>query len=400
MAAIVPFALAPALVGAQQGDPIDYSTRAGQNLFTAAVKPLPYIFEGRESSVVTLLQAVRDKSAASGWNDIFSITIGQDAAGNDIVRELLTHYGEVTLTNVRENALTDYIGLEVRNAQISTQIYQCLRESISAAVSERLVTETENYFFGETPDGPALLKTLIDIYLLQTKGTPTQLRLAISQAPQKIVECGYDIDSFNTTIDAYVQQLASSGETTQDMFAHLSQAYKLVPDKNFKNYITAKVDAHDDRSQLITARELMSLAKNKFDELTHDKIWMTADSEAKLVTLTIHLEEENNQLRKRLGNNKPRATSERGKPKPKAQAEVRRPKPRDGSKSSKWDWKLEPPNPGQATRHFEGKAYFWCTNHKAWCLHKTGECRKTMSPARHAGLPAVYEDVGGTLDQE
>lgn len=305
MAASVPFALAPALVGAGVVDLINYEDRAGQNIYSAAIKGLPYTFQGRESSVVTLLGAVCDKAGASSWNDIFFITVGQDAASNNITRDLLTHYGEITLQNVRDNAQQDYIGLEVRNAQVSTQIYLCLRKTISASVSKRLVTKTNNFFYKDTPDGPSFLKTLIDIYLLQTKGTRTQLRLAISKASQVIVECGYDIDVFNTTMDAYVQQLASSGETTQDMFAHLSQAYKLVLDKSFKNYITAKVDAHDDHICWITAQELMSLTKNKFDKLMHDKLWMTADSEAKLVTLTIHLEEENNQLRKRLNGKQP-----------------------------------------------------------------------------------------------
>ena len=58
MAANAPFALAPALVGA--GQPIDYLTRAGQALYTAATAALPYKFEGKNFSVITLLQAVRD----------------------------------------------------------------------------------------------------------------------------------------------------------------------------------------------------------------------------------------------------------------------------------------------------------------------------------------------------
>ena len=57
--AAVPFALATALVGG--ANPIDYSTHAGQALYASATAPLPYRFEGRESSVPAFLQAIRDR---------------------------------------------------------------------------------------------------------------------------------------------------------------------------------------------------------------------------------------------------------------------------------------------------------------------------------------------------
>ena len=129
----VQFALAPALVGIEQ--PMDYSTRAGQNLYASAIAELPYCFTGREASLPAFLQAIRDRSTQAGWNNIFSITIGQDNAGNNINRDLLIQYGEITLENVRNDATNDYIGQPVRNAQVSHQIYQCLKKSISDNVA-------------------------------------------------------------------------------------------------------------------------------------------------------------------------------------------------------------------------------------------------------------------------
>ena len=89
-----PFALATALVG--QGNRIDYSTRAGQHLYTSATSHLPYTFTGQEASLPAFLQAIRDCAAQSRWEDIFQITIGNDAAGNAITRDLLTQYGEIS----------------------------------------------------------------------------------------------------------------------------------------------------------------------------------------------------------------------------------------------------------------------------------------------------------------
>ena len=144
MAAVPPFALAPALVGA--GQPMDYSTRAGQHLYPTATTELPYKFNGKETSLPAFLQAVRDHLAKSGWDDIFEITT--DAGP----RNLLVQYGEITVENVRADALLDYIGQPVRNTQISHQIHQCLKKSISPDIAEHMVTESANFMINDMFD--------------------------------------------------------------------------------------------------------------------------------------------------------------------------------------------------------------------------------------------------------
>mmetsp|Transcript_89540 Transcript_89540/g.175255 ORF Transcript_89540/g.175255 Transcript_89540/m.175255 type:complete len:518 (+) Transcript_89540:268-1821(+) len=389
---VAPFALAPALVGAAAGQPIDYSTRAGQALYKEAVAPLPYIFQGKDSSIITLLQSVRDRASSCGWNDIFIITIGQDADGNNIDKDLLTQFGEITLTNVRANATMDYIGMQVRNAQISAQIYQCLKASISSTVSERMTTEAPKFFFDDFPDGPSFLMTLIDIYLIQTKGTPNQIRLELAKAPSTIIEQNYDIDAFNVIINAYVQKLASGGNVSEDLFAHLTKAYKKVPDKAFAAYMRSKIDSHNDGTSVITSNELMAFAKTKYEELKSEGEWMLEDTEQKLVALTAQLEQiniRNKALAKRV------ADASKTKPKTHKPKPGNKPKrPNDG----KWAWKSVHPKPGETSKRFEGKTYYWCRHHKKWTLHKTEDCRMANRVATHQpnqvdALQAVYEEA-------
>lgn len=184
------------------------------------------------------------------------IGIGQDAAGNNILRNLLTQYGEITIAQVRNNAVLDYAGMDVRNRQISHQIYQCLRSSINDDVVERMVTETSQFYIGEEPDGPLFLMTLINVYFIKTNATPSTIRLKIADASILIAELEYDIDRFNTTLNSYVQQLASHGEHTEDLFAHLCKAYRLVPDAGFKTYILQRIDAHNDGTLVLTPLQL------------------------------------------------------------------------------------------------------------------------------------------------
>ena len=100
MAAIPPFALAPALVGA--GQPLDYSTQVGQHLYSTATTELPYTFNGKNHPHQHFLQATCDCAAQSGWDNIFEITT--DAGP----RNLLSQYGEISIENVRADAGLDY----------------------------------------------------------------------------------------------------------------------------------------------------------------------------------------------------------------------------------------------------------------------------------------------------
>ena len=89
-----------------------------------------------------------------------------------------------------------------------------------------MVTETAIYHVQGVADGPSFLMTLIQVFFVRTKAEPSQIRLSIADAFNLVQQLDYNIDTFNTTINAYVQKLAANGHTTKDLFAHLTQAYK------------------------------------------------------------------------------------------------------------------------------------------------------------------------------
>lgn len=393
-AAAANFALAPALLDGN--NPWDYSTREGQNIYKAACSPLPYTFEGKKSSLPAFLLAVRTRADQFGWTDILDITIGQDAAGHNINRNLLDHYGEITLEQVRADA--DYIGTQSRNAQMSHQMYQCLHSTNDTDAANRMVTETEKYLINGTPDGPSYLTTLIQTFFVNTEAKPTQLRLKIAEAHSVISEKDYNIDLFNTEINSYVQQLHALGTTTQDLFAHLTKAYKSVPDKAFRTYMSNKIDAHDDGTHKLTAQQLMALAKAKYDDMVEENLWMIQDdTDKQLVALTAQLEQveiQNKGLKAKLQQGK-RPNTQQKKPFWKKGNNNKK-------QSDKWKWKETPPKTGQTTKTFEGKTYNWCIYHKKWTLHKPSECRlkdrqtpgdgSKREKKEHQGYQAFFDD--------
>ena len=79
-------------------------------------------------------------------------------------------------------------------------------------------------------------------------------------------------------------------------------------------------------------------------------------------------------------------------------------KKKKGTNDSKWEWKKVPPSEGETSKNFEGKTYFYCPKHKAWCLHKPSECRKgtTSSDENHDSSSknkAVYESSMATIEE-
>ena len=402
------FALAPGVANINQV--IDYSTRAGQQLYRDATAPLSYTLEGKKSSLPAFLLALSNRATEMGWDDVLDITV------NGEQKSLLTQYGEVTLENVKADA--DYINTETRQAQMSYQLYQCLSKSITTEVADRMVTETNNFripnpdanqFPVGNPnhpqfDGPCYLVTLIQVFFVQTEAKPTELRLKIASAKTIIQERNYDIDWFNTEINSYVQQLHALGETSQDVFAHLSQAYKSVPDRAFKIYITNKIDDHNDGTRRMTTNQLMSTAKAKYDEMVTDETWMEQDeTDKQLVALKaeVHqLQLDKKALTKKV-NQKPndQQGGAQGEGKPGKGKGKGKNKKKKGSDDKKYAWKKVAPSAGESkTKVVDGKTYHWCKHHQAWTLHEPKDCRlkdHQDAPSKRtegAGYQAVYDD--------
>ena len=124
----------------------------------------------------------------------------------------------------------------------------------------------------------------------------------------------------------------------------------------FKQYITIRIDQHNDHTNRITPTEFMEVAKSKYDEMVKAGEWMKQDeTERQLVALTAQLEQIdllNKKLQKKIKENKSNDKS-KGK------------KKKNSKNADKWKWKEVPPKSGQKhTKNFEGKEYHWCPLHK------------------------------------
>ena len=73
-------------------------------------------------------------------------------------------------------------------------------------------------------------------------------------------------------------------------------------------------------------------------------------------------------------------------------------KAKGASQQEKQAWKKIEPKPEEVqTKQVGGKTFNWCVHHKAWCMHKSSECRLGMPTAN--ALTANSPEVMNSNDK-
>jgi hypothetical protein len=186
----------------------------------------------------------------------------------------------------------------------------------------------------------------------------------LRQLPTKMVEYNSNITKFNEFVTTQVSELASRGETAEDLINTLFEAYKAADDPNFVQYIKYKESLWEENQVPdMTAHSLMNIADDKFKTMVTKSEWKggtpgksPAVKESDLVSFQSTMEAMVKQATK-----KQRAA-------------------RTTQFTGKWAWKAIAPKGNEPrTKEFEKKKYIACANHPPaqWVLaegHRDG-CR-------------------------
>jgi hypothetical protein len=361
--ALANFALAPALV---DNDVIDYSTAAGAKLYAKATEPLKDLYDGNESDLGLFLQQVRTRAEVFGWNHILAVP--PDLANPDETVDLILHYGELSLEQVRAFAQT-WFNNQSRAAQDDAQLYHCLRKSLTKEAETNIVLFQEDYIIGDRSCGLALLKVIVREAYVDTNATILHIREQLNSLDLHIVKLGYHIEKFNAKVKTYQRGLAARGASTSDLLSNLFKAYKAVPDVEFTDYIRYHETRYDD-GETITPERLMHLALNKYKMRVEKNLWNApTEEQAKIIALEAQLEKFiKARGKQQSGSGKP-GISNKGKGK-------QGNKGQDGQPYVKPAWMKVAPKQGESTKKtVDSKIYWWCTNHKSWCRHSTDKCK-------------------------
>ena len=220
------FALSPAL--ATRGI-IDYSSRAGEKIYSSATKELDATkYDGEAQGLMAFLQLLEERATNFGWDT--SIMMIPDINGNPT--NLLIEYGTITVEQVQAHE-ESYLNTQTRNAQDSNPLYECIMNSISTECKAKLTIWKKEYRCGNLPSGNLLLKILIRECHLDTNATVGGIRNRLSALDSYLPTVGYNITKFNMYVKNLVDQLQARGEYTNDLLINLFKGYLAATDKSF-----------------------------------------------------------------------------------------------------------------------------------------------------------------------
>jgi len=181
-----------------QGE-IDYIMSDRIKLWKASIEPLQkelLILEAHSFKV--FLIGLTDQAIKCGWGNILDIPIDAAIAMGP-TRSILTHYGQVTLDQVRAH-MTTYINAQTHAAQNNLMLYTCLAASIAPEVKARVMVYHQDYHIGQNPSGVTFLKILIWEAHINTRATVMHIRAKLSALDTYILTIGCDITKFNAYI--------------------------------------------------------------------------------------------------------------------------------------------------------------------------------------------------------
>ena len=200
-----------------------------------------------------------------------------------------------------------------------------------------------------------------------------------------------------------------------DLLYDLWKAYKAAPNDEFVVYIKdLKIQADDDGATYLE-EDLMVRAENKYEVrlLDEENTWgKPTDEQEKIVAMTAEI----NSLKKdqRGAADKSNKTATKDK-KPAAKKSKEQKKTKETTKKNsqdKWAWENKPPKEEDSkedncfVKSFEGKKYFWCTNHNnragMWTLHHPKDCEAGKAPTCMSAKAniATFDTVDSDSDME
>ena len=373
-------------------------------LYNKAISPLEEKFDGEADNLAVFLASVRDRARRFNWHRLITVPIDDGTT-----RNILTHYGQVSLENTRAHATT-YVNTPTRDAQDNDMFYYFLADSLTNEFRTTVLLYSEVYTVTNVPVASSLLKQIIILTRVDNPASTMHIREMLIESKRKLLLLKGNVTEFNQWVRKQMGRLHAREQEAVDLLYYLWKAYKAAPDEEFVTYIKDLKSQCDDGRATFTAEDLMVRAENKYEArlLDEENAWgKPTEEQEKIVAMSAEI----NSLKKERSTAPSKASKPKEKAKKQAPKKAASKKPADNKKkksNDKWAWKNKPPKDTDTmennayTKMFESKKYFWCTNHNngsgMWTLHHPNECesgqgnQRTTTNANLAAFDTVDSD--------
>ena len=254
---------------------IDLTTREGIKLYQNATRSFysdpADCFNCEAPGLHGFLKEVEGRASRFGWcvaileipNDITNPFRG--------TKNLLTHYGELSLDHLRAWETTYLHGIS-QAAQDTAHLHLCLMNSLTQASKEKVRLWSNQFILNGRESGILLLKIIIRKSHLDTNATTNSIRTQPSNLDEYITTIGCDIIKFNEHVKCLLEQLNAHGGETHDLLTNLFKTYVSIKDARFMDYVNEKLSRYEE-GEPMEADHLMTLTANKYKNMMIQNQW-------------------------------------------------------------------------------------------------------------------------------
>jgi len=373
---------------------IDYATRQGAALFTAATLPLhkdsvSYSLSTPNNNL--LLEDLTSRAGLSGWDDILTVPT---AAGD---KSLLTSHGAITRAEVTAHAKT-ILATEDRNKQNDAQLHEALRQTVDSTTKDTMARYHSDWRTQPTGaaaadpnqnSGILYLYTLLERSEVNTRATCSHVKAQLAVLNIAMTkQAKNDIKKFNSIVDAHILTLTkhSNPLSDEDMLNYLFKGYLACSDQAFKAFITKEQDDWTFKNVPLEPEALMKTALQKYETCILTKSWNRPTREAEEI---IALKAQITSIKKTSNNptsdDKTQANRQSGDKQRTPIAD------KVWTGDSKWRG-VAPKDGAPTTKVHKGKTFHWCKFHKCWIGHKLADCNGAKAAAAKAARSKASKD--------
>ena len=373
-------------------------------LYNKAISPHEEKFDGEADNLAVFLASFRDRARRFNWQRLVMVPIDDGTT-----RNILTHYGQVSLENTRTHTAT-YVNMPTRDAQDNDMFYYFLSDSLTNEFRTTVLLYAEMYTVTNVPVASSLLKHIIILTRDDNPVSTMHIRETLIESRSKLVTLKGNITEFNQWVRKQTGRLHAQEQEAVDLLYCLWKAYKAAPNEESVTYIKDLKSQCNDRRATFTAEDIMVGAENKYEArlLDEENIWgIPTEEQEKIVAMITEI----NSLKKERGRTSSKTNKQKQAAKKQAPKKAASKRPTDKKKKTndKWAWKNKAPKESDTKENdtfvktFETKKYFWCKNHNngagMWTLHHPNICEsgsgpnKTTTNANLAAFNTVDSDT-------
>ena len=290
-------------------------------------------------NLAVFLASVSDRARRFNWQWLITMPIGDGTT-----RNLLTHYGQVSLENTRAHTMT-YVNTPTRDVQDNNMFYYFLADSLTNDFRTTVLLYTDVYTMANVPITSTLLKQVIILTRVDNPASTIHIREMLIESKSKLLLLKGNITKFNQWVRKQMGRPHACEQEAVDLLYYLWKAYKAAPDDEFVVYIKDLKSHCDDGQATFMAEDLIVRAENKYEArlLDEENIWgKPTEDQEKIVAMTAEI----NSLKKAHGSTaapKPAKQKTSGKTQANKKAQPKKTKEQKKKTNEKWTWKNKPP---------------------------------------------------------